>query len=297
MARPFVKWVGGKRQLLSVLLEHMPADRHGLYVEPFIGGGALYWHVAGIPNTFQRFWINDANRDLIEAYRAVRDHPQELLRELVVAEDRYKHTPKDTFHWWRDFDPDTLSPIARAVRFFVLMRAGFNGVWRTNLAGKFNVPWGKKDAVTLADPEVLRQCSEVLEQTWTRITRLDYSAVLEHPFGPDDFIYLDPPYIPLTKTADFTGYTAKGFSEQDQVNLAEHFRRLATQEDGPALMLSNSDTPLTRRLYDGFTMIQVQAKRNVAAASTSREAVGELVILSTPVTSTEDLVSEAAPAL
>lgn len=277
MARPIIKWVGGKTQLLPAIEALLPRNGHErTYFEPFMGGAAVFFHLAqrGI---FSRAVLNDWNPELVNLYRSLRDFPEELMAQIDVLQ-----TVDPSLGWEaryyaiREMDPTQLSPVRRAARTVYLNKNGFNGLYRQNKSGKFNVPWGKKDQrVECYDPDNIRSCSQLLND-FASLHQGDFLGTLDRAL-PGDLVYLDPPYVPLSKTSDFTAYTSEGFDYSDQQRLAIKFRELA--ERGVYVLLSNSDTPLVRELYDGFEINEVHARRNINSKGAKRGPVGEVIVV------------------
>ncbi len=283
-AHPFVKWVGGKTQLIPYLREILPSKIQ-TYYEPFIGGGAVFYAL-GDEGRFKRAVLNDWNADLVNTYRVVRDFPEELMAFLTSLETMYKESPKAIYAMWRNpesSDLTPLEPVQLAGRFIFLNKAGFNGLYRVNLKGKFNVPWGQKLEVRTHDPENIRACSALLDRV-ASIRQGDFLDACSDA-QPGDCVYFDPPYVPLNATSDFTSYTANRFGMVDQQRLAELFTQLA--ERGVTVLLSNSDTPVVRALYAGWELHEVKMKRNVNSNGAGRGAVGELIVVGRRDTRTE----------
>lgn len=272
-AHPFVKWAGGKSQLLDQLTGILPS-RIRTYYEPFVGGGAVFFALAH-KGRFQRAVINDWNAELMDTYKAIRDFPGDLLVALQKLKDDYKADPKPTYLRERSLDPKELAPIARAARFIFLNRTGFNGLYRVNKQGRFNVPFGKYDNPRIVDEPNIRACSQVLNN-FVVLTSKDFAAVVADA-QPGDAVYFDPPYVPLNATSNFASYTSDGFGLDDQYRLAAAFKQLV--EAGVAVVASNSDTQIVRDLYEGFEMHQVLARRNINSKADKRGPVGELVIV------------------
>ena len=226
-ARPFVKWVGGKRQLLPRLLPHVP-QRFGRYFEPFVGGGALFFSLAP-----EFAALNDGNARLVRTYRTIRDRVEDVVALLRT----YPHD-RDFFMSLRAVDIDAGTDVEVAAWFIYLNRTAFNGLYRVNSRGGFNVPFGRYKNPTICDAENLRACAAILKGA--SITHGDFEAVVADAH-PGDFVYFDPPYVPLTATSDFTSYTAEGFTDADQVRLRDVALRL--KAGGVAVMLSNSGAP------------------------------------------------------
>ncbi len=274
-AHPFIKWVGGKATLVQTLLPLMPTSI-STYYEPFIGGGAMFFAVADTQR-FQRAVVNDWNADLVNVYRVVRDFPDELMAFLRTIEESYTENPSGIYEAWRNPPPhQVMHAFQRAGRFIFLNKSCFNGLYRVNKKGQFNSPWGHRPTVNTHEPENILACAEVLNR-FVMLRQGDFSdAVGDATEG--DFVYFDPPYVPLNPTSNFTSYTSDGFSMDDQHRLSVLFRTLADR--GVSMMLSNSDTPEVRALYAGFRLLEVQMGRNINSKGEGRAAVGELVVLS-----------------
>lgn len=265
--KPFLKWVGGKRQLLPDIMPRIPASFQR-YVEPFVGGGAVFFHLQP-----EQGWINDLNPELVNCYKVVRDDVEALITHLQ------QHIyDKDYYLAQRSLDRaegglSSLSAVARASRFIYLNRTGFNGMYRVNAKGYFNVPFGRYKNPKIVDATGLRACSDVLQSV--TITNLSYADVLAE-CGPGDFVYLDPPYVPLTQTSNFTQYADGGFGEAAQRDLAAALHHL-DQRNVPFLA-SNAYAPLVFELYEGLSIHIVYAKRAINSDGQKRQAVREVLI-------------------
>ena len=270
-AHPFLKWAGGKKQLADQLLKLLPRS-FDTYYEPFVGGGALFFALAEA-GRFQHAVLNDTNRELMDAFRAVRDFPEELIEQLQRLPFN-----QATFMALRDINPKDLSPVRRAARMIYLNRTCFNGLYRVNKDGKFNVPWGRYKDPRIIFPENLHACAKVLNRCASLYCR-DFSGVVDDA-GPDDVVYFDPPYIPLSDTSNFRSYTVDGFTINDHHRLAICFRDLAKR--GVTVVASNSDTELTHKLYEGFERRQVMAKRAINSKGELRGPISELIIIGRP---------------
>lgn len=266
--RPFLKWVGGKAGLLAQLTRWVPETMER-YFEPFMGGGAMFF--ATRPG---RAVLADVNDELVDCYSAVRDHLDEVIEAL--RQHRYE---KDYYYEVRAWDRMSLPLIERAARTIFLNKTGFNGLYRVNSKGLFNVPFGRYSNPKICDEANLPACSAVLQGTEVRHT--DFEGLLEEP-GEGDFVYLDPPYIPLNATANFTAYTAGGFGPDDQRRLASSLR--GAHRRGARFLLSNADTPVTRELYrelldePGVDLDIVRARRAINSKGARRGPVNEVVI-------------------
>jgi DNA adenine methylase len=266
-AHPFVKAVGGKTFLLPEILKRLPA-KINTYYEPFVGGGAVFFALAS-ERRFKWAVIGDANAELMNVYMTIQKSPTALMEflERGFAQD------EKSYYKIRAQDPKTLVPLARAARTIYLNKVGFNGLYRVNRKGVFNVPWGRQEGRTLFYDENIFACSTALRGT--ALTSLDFEATV-WPAKRGDVVYLDSPYLPVSVTANFTSYTAGGFGLAEQTRLRDVAKKLDAR--GVRVLLSNSDTPLTRKLYRGFKIEEVQAPRRVNSKGGKRGNVGELLI-------------------
>jgi DNA adenine methylase len=264
--RPFLKWAGGKRQLLPELLAHAPGPpgSRATYYEPFLGGGALFF--AQRP---RRAVLADVNERLIRTYRGVRNHVDDVIALLR----RYPHD-RAFFYGLREKDIDPASDAEVAAWFIYLNRTGYNGLYRVNRSNRYNVPFGRYRNPTICDEPTLRACSAALAGADLRVQ--DFEDVVRKA-RRGDFVYFDPPYVPLSATSSFTSYTSGGFGAGDQVRLRDAARRL--KEKGVRVLLSNSSAPSVQALYeDGFRKVEVPAARVVNSKAERRGAVVELLI-------------------
>lgn len=267
-ARPFLKWAGGKTQLIPQLEDLLPRDIKTFY-EPFIGGGSFFFHLAN-KRRFTRAVLNDWNPELVNAYRVVRDFVEELIEQLALYEIN-----KETFEELRKTDPNDLSPVRRAARTIFLNKTCFNGLYRLNKKGHFNAPWGSYKNPKVLNEAVLRNCSEALNRFAVLHNKDFAETVKTAKFG--DVVYFDPPYVPLNPTSNFLNYTSDGFSWTDQRRLALCFRELVDR--GVAVIASNSDTPQVHELYEGFERHIVQARRSINSKGNKRGPINEVVIV------------------
>jgi DNA adenine methylase len=265
-AKPFMKWAGGKGQLLQQLLSRMP-ESFGSYFEPFVGGGALFFGLSSL-GMLKDTYLTDVNEPLIETYKAVRDNVDEVIRNLKTHRNE-----EDYYYGVRTTAPR--KPETRAARLIYLNKTCFNGLYRTNLQGRFNVPFGHYKKPNFCNEDNLRAASAALQDA--QIECLEYSDAVRRA-SEGDFVYFDPPYQPLTKTSSFTTYSRNGFKEEDQERLSETFRDLAGR--GVYVMLSNSDTPLIRKLYKDFKPERVYASRSINSKGNKRGKISELVVRS-----------------
>jgi DNA adenine methylase len=269
-ARPFLKWAGGKRTVVPHLRERLPA-RIRTYHEPFVGGGALFWSLAA-ERRFDRAVLYDRNARLVRTYRAVRDEVDDVVDRLrTLAGD---HGPA-TFQRIRAIDIDATSEDAAVAAWLIyLNKTAYNGLYRVNQDGRFNVPLGSYKNPQICDEPNLRACSRLLRGV--EIVEDDFGAVRARARS-GDAAYFDPPYVPLSSTASFTAYTAQGFGLAEQVRLRNEAVRLS--ERGVAVILSNHDTPEVRALYeDHFPISRIEVGRPINTRSDRRGPVHELVI-------------------
>lgn len=269
LVAPVVKWVGGKRQLLLDIRKNIP-QKIGQYFEPFVGGGAVLFHLQP-----KKAVINDVNSELINLYKVIRDSPCELIEDLK------KHrNEKDYYYKVRALDRDVevfsrLSDVERASRIIFLNKTCFNGLFRVNNSGEFNSPFGKYKKPNIINETTLKAVSNYLSKNNVEILNLDFEEALT-PVKKGDFIYLDPPYDPVSSSANFTGYSKGGFNRKEQKRLKATCDAL--NKKGAKFLLSNSSTPFIHELYKNYEIIHVKAKRMINSKANSRGDVAELLI-------------------
>jgi DNA adenine methylase len=269
LVAPVLKWVGGKRQLLGTLTPLLP-QRITTYCEPFVGGGALLFDLQ--PNTA---YVNDINGDLIRVYNVIKSDVESLITTL----QEYKNE-SDFFYAVRGWDRDkekysSLSDVQKAARILYLNKTCYNGLFRVNNAGEFNSPFGNYRNPNIVNAPTLRAVSSYLNTATVHLSSLDYAEVLKTlPKGT--FVYLDPPYDPVSDTSSFTGYSKGGFNRDDQIRLRECCDDLNAR--GLKFMLSNSATDFIKEQYSAYHVTIVQAKRAVNSDSTKRGEVDEVVV-------------------
>ena len=268
--QPFTKWTGGKRQLLPVIRELMPKT-YNRYFEPFVGGGALFFDLAPKDAV-----INDFNAELINCYQQIKDNPQELIEILKVHQEyNSKEYYLDLRSADRDERIDMMSEVQRAARILYMLRVDFNGLYRVNSKNQFNVPYGRYKNPKIVDENLISAISTYMNNNQIEIKKGDFEkAVLDVQTG--DFVYFDPPYIPLSETSAFTSYTHEGFSYDDQVRLRDTFKTLS--DAGAYVMLSNSSSFLVEELYRDFNIHHVEAIRTNGAKSSSRGKISEIIV-------------------
>jgi DNA adenine methylase len=265
MTQPFLKWAGGKRKLVPEIMKLMP-KKFGNYHEPFVGGGALFWGLETCQD-FQAF-LSDRNSRLVDTYVAIRDDVEAVMDELRT------YPYEKEFYLRTRTQLDEGPSAQRAARFIYVNRAGFNGMYRVNSRGEFNIPFGRYTNPTICDEERLRDCSRALQDV--QVQHEDFTEAASRAIG-GDFVYFDPPYLPISKTSDFTGYTPGGFSLEDHRRLCNVARTLAAR--GVYVLISNSNAPAILELYaDGFDIKPVQMTRSINANGKGRGSVEELLI-------------------
>jgi DNA adenine methylase len=266
-AGPILKWAGGKGKLLDALTSRMPA-RFGSYFEPFLGGGAMFFRLAP-----RRAVLADCNEDLMNVYRCVAWKVDAVIQRLEV---HHRAHDKDHYYAVRErwnAGAHSQTSLERAAAFLYLNKTCYNGLFRVNQKGHFNVPMGRYDQPRICDPGHLRAASQLLRRAELQTGHFA-DQVAEAAAG--DFVYFDPPYDPVSRTASFTSYTAASFGPDAQRELAAAVRALTRR--GVHVMVSNSDTPFIRQLYRGFDIEQVAVARAINSRASARGAVNELII-------------------
>lgn len=265
--KPIIKWVGGKRQLLDEIIPLVP--EYNRYIEPFLGGAAVL--LALRP---KKAIVNDFNSELVNLYRVVKENPEELISELK----KYENT-KECFYKTRNIDRtsefDNLSDIKKASRILFLNKTCFNGLYRVNSKGEFNTPFGRYKNPNIVNEDEIRTLSNYLNINKIMLLNGDFKLATREA-KKRDFVYLDPPYAPISKTSAYTGYTLNGFGEEKQIELKKECDRLNAK--GIKFLQSNSDCELIRELYKDYTIKTVKATRNINCKAESRSAINELLI-------------------
>lgn len=276
---PFLKWAGGKASLAEMVVAACPPSA-GTYHEPFLGGAAVFFALRESQPDMSAS-LNDANADLVSCYQVVRDSPSSLLSSLEAIEHEYlardEEGRAEYFYACRGAEPT--EAIARAARLVFLNKTAYNGLYRVNAAGKFNVPHGRYKRPRIADRE--RICAASRALSGVKLTSEDFATVLARAIS-GDFVYLDPPYQPLSATSHFTAYTADNFGIADQARLAGVVHELTAR--GVRVMLSNSDHAEVMKLYDGrgYGITKVSMARSINSRADKRDAVSELLIDNQP---------------
>lgn len=290
MAKPFIKWAGGKTQLLTQFENSLPHNleeaEHFTYIEPFVGGGAMLFHMLQKYTNIGRVIINDINPNLITAYRVIRDTPERLITDLKMLQREFRQNSNEEarkeyfLRIRKSYNEDTHNDVTNTAMFIFLNRTCFNGLYRVNSKGYFNVPFGKYTNPTICDEELLLEDSKILQNV--EILCGDYTLI-ERYVDNNTFIYFDPPYRPLSTTSSFTSYSKENFDDTEQTRLAHFFARLSRY--GCKMMLSNSDCcaqnpndTFFENLYGNFIIDKVHASRFVNAIPSKRGKLTEILV-------------------
>ncbi len=269
LVQPFLKWAGGKRQLLPEMNKYFP-KKMNTYYEPFLGAGAVLFHIQP-----KKAIVNDINTELIQTYIAIRDHVEELINDLK------KHrNEKEYFYHIRDLDRkeefQNLSLVERSSRIIYLNKTCFNGLFRVNSQGYFNVPFGHYKNPQIVNEIVLRAVHKYLNSNDITIHNVDFEKAVESA-KKGDFVYFDPPYDPVSDTSSFTGYSLDGFDKEDQIRLRDLFVEL--DKRGCKVLLSNSATEFIKNIYKDFRIEIVSANRNINAIASRRGKIDEVLVM------------------
>ncbi len=270
--RPLVKWAGGKRQLLPELMSRTP-PHWNVYYEPFVGGGALLVELYN-RGVLGKATISDLNEELINLYTVVRDKPDELIEAL--KNDEFKNDRSTYLKLRKRFNEIMGKPeyrVERAALFIYLNRHGYNGLWRVNSKGEFNVPFGRYKNPSMPSPQLIFEFSRMLRNV--EVLNVDFEEVVSKA-SKGDFVYFDPPYQPVSETANFTDYTSDGFDYSEQKRLAKVCRELTDR--GVYVMVSNSYTQEVLDLYEGFYVHTVKANRFINSKADRRKGISEVII-------------------
>jgi DNA adenine methylase len=270
MADPILKWAGGKRKLSDEIISLMPKDyRERTYHEPFFGGGAVFFEIQPKDGS-----INDINKRLINFYRIVRDKPN----ELIETAKQYPHD-KEVYYELRDrFNHEEITDVEQAALLLYFNKTGFNGLYRVNSKNEFNVPFGRYKNPTIVPEDRIYEASELLKEV--KIFNKDFTYVIDES-SPGDIVYFDPPYLPVSDTADFTSYSRDGFSYDDQLMLVDTCKKL--DEKDVYFVLSNSSVKvLVEKYEEHFDVHTVQAARSINSKASKRGAVNEILVTNIP---------------
>jgi DNA adenine methylase len=270
---PFLKWAGGKSSLVHELLRYVPSN-FANYYEPFVGGGALFFAICSRSSFFNSH-LSDINSELVNAYVIIRDKPEELIEILSAFREEYSHSPRKGEYFYDKRESRPTDPVESAGRLIFLNKTCYNGLYRVNSRGEFNVPFGRYKNPKIVDASNIRAVSRVLQDTKAQLTCSNYRTAISN-CGKNDFVYLDPPYQPKSRTSSFTGYTPDGFSEEDQYELAGDFEKLVDR--GCTVLLSNSETPLTSYLYSEYQTKSVLVNRPINSVGSGRTGYKELIV-------------------
>ena len=271
--KPFVKWAGGKRQLLPIIEQNLP-EKFDTYFEPFLGGGALLFHLLSTKENVT-YSVSDLNSDLVLAYTTIRDRIDNLIQSLKNHEKNYHKNSKEYYYNIRDSTPR--SEIEKTSRLLFLNRTCFNGLYRVNSSGKFNVPLGRYTNPNIVNEENLRSVSSILQSNKVSIKCRDFESVLNDA-KKGDLVYFDPPYQPVSDTANFTSYTNRDFTLDDLSRLSELCHKL--DEKGCKVLLSNSDSKVVSKMFSNKTwkISKINANRSINSNSKKRTGHFELLI-------------------
>ena len=286
MVKPFIKWLGGKTQLLPNLETKLPphikqSKQIPLYIEPFIGGGAFFFSLQ-THYKIEKSIISDLNTDLINCYKDVKDNSQELIDNLSILQNAYlqSNDKKKYYLEKRNEFNNSNQSVNKSSLLIFLNKTCFNGLFRVNSKNKFNVPFGKHENPNIFDQENIKSISKILQNTI--ILNVDFELTKQY-IEKDCFVYMDPPYRPISKTSNFKQYTANGFSNTDQVRLKDYCNYIKEKEG--LVLISNSDPSMLNindnyfeKLYDGFVIDKVKANRSINCIGSKRAKINELLI-------------------
>lgn len=267
-AKPFVKWLGGKSKSVLQIAKRMP-NHINTYIEPFVGGGFMLFWLSN-HNRFDHAVISDNNPELINAYMVIKHEVEFLIKELSKSKYVYD---KDSFLKIRALEINNMSDVERAARFIYLNKTCFNGLYRVNKSGGFNTPFGKFSNPTILDVRNLRAVNVSLKKV--RIIFGDFESSCSFA-KKGDCVYFDPPYIPISKTSNFTSYTSEGFNLQSHIRLRNLFRDLSKKDI--RVLLSNSKTEITMNLYEDFDYDIIDGSRSISGPAEHRNSVEEVLV-------------------
>lgn len=297
-ANPILKWAGGKAKLIPVMEENYPLElskqRIKKYIEPFIGGGAVFFNLVS-KYDFDQIIINDINKELILMYKVIKEYPDELMNLLSIYQDRYNELEnieekqkyfyeiRELFNEGKgniNYDEISCREIEHAAYMIFLNKSCFNGLYRENKKGGFNVPFGKKDKLNTFDRQNIINASEILKKV--TILNGDFEKIEDY-IDENTFVYMDPPYRPLNATSNFNDYSKESFNDDSQIRLSEFYKRISKK--GAKLMLSNSDPKNTNKednffddLYKDFNIHRIYASRSINSKGNGRGKVSEILV-------------------
>jgi len=272
---PILKWAGGKRQLIKEIKKYIP-EHFKVYHEPFLGGGAVLLDLQP-----QNAIVNDSNEELINVYRVIKDDVDKLIESLRHHSNEYERDSKNYFYKIRELDRDketynNLSAIERASRIIFLNKTCYNGLFRVNRAGQFNTPFGRYKKPNIVNEKALISVSEYLNKANIKLLCGDFEAALKY-VKKGDFVYMDPPYDPVSDTASFTGYDKGGFNKNEQIRLSQACHEL--NKKGVKFLLSNSATNFILNLYKDYRIEIIQAKRVLNSRADKRGEIDEVLVM------------------
>lgn len=270
LIQPFLKWAGGKRYLLPEIDKRVPS--HNTYHEPFVGGGAVLFFLQS-----NKSYVNDVNIEVINVYRVIKDNLNDLLKEL---KNHAKKNSSEYFYTVRDYDRDfkkfqTLNDIQKAARIIYLNKTCFNGLFRVNSQGQFNAPYGKYKNPNIVNEDVLKAVNKFLNNTDVQFSTGSFEKSIKK-IKKGDFVYLDPPYDPISDTSSFTGYSLDGFTRADQEKLKKYCDEI--HKKGAKFLLSNSATNFIQDLYKKYTIEFVDVPRSINSNGSKRGKVKEVLV-------------------
>lgn len=277
--KPFLKWVGGKTKLLSEIEKNLPKNlikKSFNYVEPFLGGGAVFFHLIQKFN-IEKAYLNDLNEKLIDVYKDVRDNKNELINELEKIQKNYYNTNKKMFFLDKRNEFNAIKKsIKKSAIFIFLNKTGFNGMYRENSKGEFNIPFGQMKKPLICNKDVLEKTSNLLNDNDIAFSSKSFNKLI--PTEQDTFYYLDPPYRPISKTSSFTDYTKSSFNDTTQRSLKEYCDKI--DKSGSFFMQSNSysDDGFFQKLYKNRKINNLKVTRTISADGNKRNKVKEIII-------------------
>jgi DNA adenine methylase len=268
--RPFLKWAGGKSRLIQQYKDYFPQN-YDTYYEPFLGGGAVFFYLQP-----QKAVLTDINTELINTYCCVKDHVEELIKELKKHQEGHDLNSPNYYYDVREYEQG--SNIEKAARLIYLNKTCFNGLYRVNSQGKFNVPMGRYKNPGICQEDVLRSASKALKGVKIQVN--DFQTILNHAVSSKDFVFCDPPYYPLSSTSNFTAYSQNSFDEEDQKRLRNTCAELASR--GVKVMICNSASETIKNLYQeiSFNIHTIKAPRSINSNIQNRGLIDELLITS-----------------
>ncbi len=278
-AKPFVKWVGGKSKLIPEISKLIP-NKINNYYEPFMGGGALFFELSNKKLITNHSYINDINKKLMNCYEIIKQDPDSLIKLLKNIEKEYKKLNLDNqkkyfYQIRQEYNQNSLDNLTYCAYLIFLNKTCFNGMYRENSKGEYNIPFGDQPNPTICDVGNIQAVSHTLHDTHITSTSFEESI---KTCKKSDFIYFDPPYYPLNTTANFTNYSKNNFTFKEQIKLSETFKQL--HQKGCFVMLSNSNTDFIRKLYQPFNIHEVYSARSINSKGEKRGKIKELIITS-----------------